>query len=198
MASVTKGGAEFDPAAIERVEWLAQRDLGTTVPATPALDPTGHWTRFLRDSHPPRFPAPGGVAVSEAVDDAGNFGASAAFGLRLGASVEGALASLPGRPGWRCYLADGSKPAALATFAEGDVVLVAVDASAEAGRRSPARAALLHRALTDAIDGGARVIGARVDEDAADHADTTAGLLLAGFAESYRCPRWVDAGLPAS
>jgi hypothetical protein len=226
MVPVTQGGAEFDPAAVERVEWLAQRDLRTTRAADAGADlasdadragdqegpeprakwtgfvfePAGHWTRFLRDAHPPRFPDPAGIEVREATDDSGNFGASATFGLHLPAGAERVLASLPGRPGWRCYLAHagGSTPAAAATFTDGGIVLVAVDATAEAGRRGPARAALLHRIIGDAIEAGARLIGARIDEDSVDRADAAAGLLLAGFTQAYRCPEWVDAGLPAS
>jgi hypothetical protein len=219
VTSVTKGGVEFDPGAVERVEWRAQRELGTMRPgdgggsagspsgSAPAatwtgfgFEPAGHWTRFLRDAHPPRFPAPGGVEVREVGDGSANFGATAAFGLRAGAAPESALASLPGRPGWRCYLAgaEGSTPAAAATLTDGAVVLLAVDASAEAGRRSPAHAALLHRVIDDAIAAGAKLIAARLDDEAEDRAEAAAGLLLAGFAEAYRCPEWVDAGLPAS
>ena len=58
--------------------------------------------------------------------------------------------------------------------------------------------ALLHRALADATQAGARLIGARVDEEAERSGDAAAGLLLAGFEKAYRCPAWVDAGLPAS
>jgi hypothetical protein len=197
------GPAGFDPAAIERVEWLAQRELGAPVPEREpgASGSSGRWVRFLRDGHAPRFPAPGGVEVS-VVDAAGgeSFGSIVAFGLGLPARTESALAALPCRPGWRCYVAPGGKaPAAAATFAEGPVVLLALDASREAGRRSPARMALLHRAIADATEAGALVLGARVDAPAdAPRKETAAGLLLAGFKESHPCPDWVDAGLPAS
>lgn len=205
MTPVAKGGAEFDPTVVERVEWRAQRDLGAPTDGEAAwgpagFDPPGHWRRWLRGAHPPRFRAPGGVEVTPvARGDAESFAATAAYGLRLPASTEAAFAALPGRPGWRCYLTrSGSAPAALATFSDGQVALLAADASAEVGRRSPAHLALLHRVLADAIEGGARLIGARIDEETERSGDAAAGLLLAGFEKSYRCPAWVDAGLPAS
>jgi hypothetical protein len=213
MAPQTKGGTGFDPAAIEAVEWLARRDLGAPVPGSGpesvaaewrggGFGDDGDWRRYLRGPHPPRFRRPGGVEVSAVGpdDDAESFGATAAFGLRAPARTGSAFASLPGRPGWRCYVAHAGSapPAAAATFAEGPIVLLAVDATAEAGGRSTARAALLHRVLTDAIEAGARVIGARVDEADDSRHDDAAGLLLAGFEAAYLCPAWVDARLPAS
>jgi len=207
MTPITKGGAEFDPAAVERVEWRAQTDLGAALPAsgdsTWGLDgfqPAGRWRRFLRDSHPPRFPAPGGVDVREVEPgDSQSFGATAAFGLGQSAKTEVAFAALPGKPGWRCYVTRASRaPAAAATFADGSIVILAIDATREAGRRSPARAALLHRVIEDSIEAGARLLGARIDGQADGANDAVAGLLLAGFEKSYLCPAWVDAGLPAS
>lgn len=211
MASITKGGIEFDPAAVERCEWQAQRDLGASVPASisktegsqwglEGFRPAGHWRRLLRDAHPPRFQAPRGVEVSEiGPGDSESFGATAAFGLGLPASTESAFAALPGKTGWRCYVTDaGRAPAAAATFADGPIVILAVDASAAAGRRSPARAALLHRVIGDSIEAGGRLIAARIDEEAEGTSEAVAGLRLAGFEKSYLCPAWVDAGLPAS
>ncbi|HTR75479.1 MAG TPA: hypothetical protein VMH33_09530 [Solirubrobacterales bacterium] len=210
MAALTKGGSEFDPAALELVEWRAQRDLGAPVPDSPpagaggwgvdGFDPAGRWRRWLRDAHPPRFPAPAGIeVVGVGVGDSESFAATAAFGLRLPARTEAAFAALPGKAGWRCYVARaGSAPAAAATCTDGPTTLLAVDATAEVGRRSPARAALLHRVIEDAIADGVALIAARTDEGAEGHGDAAAGLLLAGFEKAYRCPAWVDAGLPAS
>jgi hypothetical protein len=212
MAARTKSGTGFDPAAVEAVEWLARRDLGAPVPGSgPAsvadewrgggFGDEGHCRRFLRDPHPPRFRRPGGVEVAAVgpEDDAESFGATAAFGLRAPARAGSTFASLPGNAGWRCYVAHAGSapPAAAATFAAGPIVLLAVDATVEAGGRSAARAALLHRVLSDAIEADARVIGARVDEADASRKDAAAGLLLAGFKAAYLCPAWVDARLPA-
>ncbi|MBN9623325.1 MAG: hypothetical protein J0H06_10270 [Actinobacteria bacterium] len=223
MAPATKGGAKFDPVAVEQVEWRAQRDLGARVPAAEptdadgarasdgepsggeaawglgGFDPPGRWRRWLRDGHPPRFRVPGDVAITVVeAGDTGSFAATAAFGLHLPARAEAGFATLPGKPGWRCYLTSvGESPAALATFADGPIVLIALDATAEAGRRSPAHMALLHRAISDATRGGAGVIGARLDEESGER-EAAAPLLLAGFEKAYRCPSWVDAGLPAS
>jgi hypothetical protein len=92
----------------------------------------------------------------------------------------------------------GSAPAAAATFTDGPIALLAVDATAEVGRRSPSRAALLRRVIEDTMEDGARLICARIDIDAEGSGDAASGLLLAGFEKSYLCPRWVDSALPAS
>jgi hypothetical protein len=211
MASVTKGGASYDPVAVERVEWSVQRELGASVPDSSTgadgakwgllgFDPSGHWRRFLRDAHPPRFRVPDGIDVT-AVEpgDSASFGATAAFGLGLPALTEAAFAALPGKPGWRCYVTQaGRAPAAAATFTDGPIALIAVDATAEAGRRSPSRAALLHRVIEDAIEDGSRLICARIDVDGERSNDAASGLLLAGFEKSYLCPLWVDSAFPAS
>jgi hypothetical protein len=211
MASVTKGGASYDPVAVERVEWSVQRELGAPVPdsLTPAdgakwgllgFDPSGHWRRFLRDAHPPRFRVQDGIEVTAVeAGDSASFGATAAFGLGLPARTEATFASLPGKPGWRCYVTQaGRAPAAAATFTDGQVALLAVDATAEVGRRSPSRAALLYRVIEDAIEDGARLICARIDIEGKGSNDAASGLLLAGFEKSYRCPLWVDSAFPAS
>src|ERR1700761_8629999 len=167
MASVTKGGTKFDPAAVERVEWSAQRELGAPVPdplpgtagavwGLGGFEPSGHWRRFLRDAHPPRFPAPDVDVTAVEPGDSASFGATAAFGLGLPARAEAAFAALPGKSGWRCSVTRaGSAPAAAATFTDGPIALLAVDATAEAGRRSPSRAALLYRVIGDSIESGA-------------------------------------------
>jgi hypothetical protein len=222
MTPITKGGVEFDPTAVELLERKAQGDLAAPVSGSGAVDgdstwgldgfqPAGHWRRYLRDTHPPRFPAPGGVEVtlvaasgpagSASTTDASTeaFGATAAFGIGLPAQTEAAFATLPGKPGWRCYVTSaGRAPAAVATFTDGSIVLLAVDATAATGRRSPARSALLHRVISDAIEAGTRLLAARIDERAEEASEAVAGLLLAGFEKSYLCPAWVDAGLPAS
>ena len=92
----------------------------------------------------------------------------------------------------------GSAPAAAATFTDGPIALLAVDATAEAGRRSPSRAALLYRVIGDSIESGAGLICARIDVAAEGSGDATAGLLLAGFEKAYLCPLWVDEAFPAS
>jgi hypothetical protein len=201
MTPTTKGGAEFGPEAIERIEWLAQRDLGAAVPSSQPdrLEPAGHWRRYVRDAHPPRFPAPDGIEVATVeVGGAAPFAATAVFGLRQPARVEDALAALPGKPGWRCYVTrtGGDAVASAAIFTADEISVLAIDA-ATANRRSAARSALLHRIIEDAIASGSRLIAARADEQS-EGRDAAAGLLLAGFEKAYLCPAWVDAGLPAS
>ncbi len=212
MAAVTKGGTEFDPGAVERVEWSVQREFGAPVPDSPTggdgakwgllgFEPSGHWRRFLRDAHPPRFRVPDGVEVT-AVEpgDSASFGATAAFGLGLPALTESAFAALPGKPGWRCYV-DSRREAPRPPPRPSPTGRSSCSPSTRPPRRAgaaPPRAALLHRVIADAIEAGARLICARIDVEAEALDDAAAGLLLAGFEKSYLCPLWVDAGFPAS
>ena len=72
----------------------------------------------------------GSTVIVSAVEpgDSAPFGATAAFGLGLPARTETIFASLPDKPGWRCYVTRaGNAPAAAATFTDGQVALLAVD-----------------------------------------------------------------------
>jgi hypothetical protein len=206
----------------EAVEWSRERGARVYAPLTPGrlgfesterwlrqndFEPAGAWLRFIRDAHPPRFPAPGGVEVVAADDPdweanglGASFGSTIAFKLRIPNWTSALFAALPGRPKWRCYAAETRRgSASAAVYIDGDIALLAIDSTAEPPEESNTRAALLHRFIEEAGAAGATTLAARIDQrgdDPPHHG--AAGLLLAGFREAYRCPGWIDARLPAS
>ncbi|HEY5333585.1 MAG TPA: hypothetical protein VIJ21_08570 [Solirubrobacterales bacterium] len=221
LLGAAEPGAADEGFLAEAVEWCRGRDARAYAPLVPGrlgfdraqawlerddFERSGGWVRFARDPHPPRFPKPEGIEVRpvEPGDDTpfgfeASFGASSTFGVRVPSWLASVLAALPGRDGWRCYvaLAEGGDAAAAAVFDDGPITVLAVDTAWEIGENR-ARPALLHRIIVDAAAAGAKAIAARVDERADGPPKSAAtGLLLAGFEEAYRCPGWVDARLPA-
>ncbi|MBA3865170.1 MAG: hypothetical protein H0X42_02295 [Solirubrobacterales bacterium] len=151
--------------------------------------------KFVRDAHPPRFRVPGDVEVIElgAVEE-GPFGSIAATGFGLPAWAGSLFAELPGREGWRCYLAriDGEAQACGAMFVDGTVAELGIDATLESARRRGCQLALLHRRIHDAAWAGCTTLFAETGERA--EGDRPAGsysdLLRAGFEEAYLRPNW--------
>jgi hypothetical protein len=174
------GAASSDDAeALLRVEGLA---------------PGPGWVKFVRDAHPPRFSPPDDVEVVEVTEPAAEpFGAivAAAFGMPAwGAEL---FASLPGREGWRCYVAkvDGAAHAAGATLLDGHMAEFGVGATLEPARRRGCQQALLHRRIIDAADAGARLLFVETAERVEDRpADSFRNILEAGFEQAYVCPNW--------
>jgi hypothetical protein len=221
LLGAAEPGAADEGFLAEAVDWCRERGVRSYTPLTPGrlglesaeswlkgngFEPAGAWLRFTRDGHPPRFPAPGGIEVLTADDPgwgtngiAADFGSTIAFKLRLPNWTSALFAALPGRPNWRCYVAETERgSAAAAAYLDGDIALLAIDSTAGPVEERDARAALLHRFIEDARAAKAGLLGARIDQrvDAPPH--PSSGLLLAGFEEAYRCPGWVDARLPAS
>jgi hypothetical protein len=223
LLGAAEPGAADEGFLAEAIEWCRDRGARAYVPLVPGrlgFDPTqawlerndfersGGWVRFVRDPHPPRFPEPEGIQVRrvEPGDDTpfgswATFGSSSTFGAGFPSWLASVLAELPGRDGWRCYATlseEGDPAAAAAVFDDGSITVLVIDTAGEIGENH-ARPALLHRVIVDAAAAGAKAIIARVDERADGPPRSAAtGLLLAGFAEAYRCPGWVDARLPAS
>src|SRR5215218_11338057 len=70
------------------------------------FEPTYAWMKFVRDPHPPRFPAPADVEVVElAAADEEPFGTIAAVGFGMPVWAADFFAHLPGWDRWRCYVA---------------------------------------------------------------------------------------------
>jgi hypothetical protein len=208
-------GAADEGFLAEAVGWCREREAKVYVPLVPGqlgfdaaqgwlerngFEPSGGRRRFVRDAHPPRFPEPEDVQVSAVEgDDGASFGSWATFGAAHPGWVAGLLAALPGRPGWRCYLAHPAHgtSAAGAVFADGSIAIVALASSWDAVA-DHTRSGLLHRIIVDAAAAGASTIAAQIDEPAdGPPRSAAAGLLLAGFEAAYRCPGWSDARLPA-
>ncbi|HEX8751935.1 MAG TPA: hypothetical protein VF731_00840 [Solirubrobacterales bacterium] len=213
-ASEPEAVASGDLAAA--VDWAASKGVTPCVPVAPGLpqsaaaerwlseagfEPDRPWMKFVRDAHPPRFPAPGGVEVVEVGSGTGEpFGMIAATGFGLPAWAAGYFAQLPRTDGWRCYVArvDGVAQACGAMLVDGEVAELGIAATLEGGRRRGCQLALLRRRILDAADAGCELLfvetGARVQGQAASSYRNT---LRAGFEEAYLRPHWVPGGGPS-
>jgi GNAT superfamily N-acetyltransferase len=155
------------------------------------------WMKLVRGAEPPRDAATAlrvepagardGVALAEV--------ASASFGL--GPSFGAALAALPGRPGWHCFLAwHGRIPVATGVcFVRGEAAWLGVGATLPAYRRWGAHRALLSARIRAAAAAGARELYVETGERVAGRPDQSyRNLLHAGFRELYRRPNLVCPG----
>ena len=195
------------------LEWTRDQDVAAYVPVTPelpeteiaealvtavGLSPGYPWMKFLRDAHPPRFKAPDDVEVTEIGADSGEpFATIVAAGFGLPAWAASLFAGLPGRQGWRCYVArvDGETGACGAMLLDGEVAVFGPSATLEPARRRGCQLALLRRRIEDAVTTGCRLLfvetGARVESRPAG---SYRNILRAGFEEAYLCPNWQLSG----
>jgi GNAT superfamily N-acetyltransferase len=172
------------PGSAAAEEWL--RELG--------FEPTYAWMKFVRDPHPPRFPAPDGVEVVEVSDpDEEPFGAIAALGFGMPAWGADLFAHLPGRNGWRCYVArvGGEACGCGAMLIEDGIAEFGIGATLEQARGRGCQTALLHRRICDAAAAGCRTLLVETGERVPDRPSTSyRNILKAGFAEAYLRPNW--------
>jgi hypothetical protein len=195
------------------LEWGRERGVAFTVqvpPGEPETDaaeaalraagfaPAYGWMRFVRDVHPPRFSPSEEVEVVElTAPDQEPFGAIAATAFGLPAWGAELFASLPGRPGWRCYVGklDGAAQAAGAMFLDGEVAELGIGATVEPARGRGAQLTLLHHRIADAAAAGARLLFVETGERVPGRPSTSYGnILRAGFEEAYVCPNWAAPG----
>lgn len=216
MLNLVLGATEPDAVAGGHlgaaVEWAGGRDVSPCVPVTPGLPGTaaaeswlsengfaggGSWMRFVRDPHPPRFRAADDVEVLElsgAEDEPFGIVAATGFGMPVWASAF--FAGLPGREGWRCYVArlDGETRACGAMLIHDRVAEFGVSATLESGRRR-CQLALLHRRIVDAGAAGCHTLFVETGERDGDRpAGSYRNILRAGFEEAYLCPNWKPSG----
>jgi GNAT superfamily N-acetyltransferase len=211
MLNMLLGAAE-DPAGgslSQAVAWAEERGATPYVPLTPGLSgaaeaegwlqehgfaPAYAWMKFVRDPHPPRFPAPDGVEVVELADsDEAPFGTIAAVGFGLPAWGAEFFAHLPGRDGWRCYVAkiDGEAQACAAMLVEEGIAEFGVAATLEPARGRGCQTALLHRRICDAAAAGCRTLFVETGERVPDRPSASyRNILKAGFEEAYLRPNW--------
>ena len=210
-----------DPGAVAggqlaaAVGWVRSRGVSPYVSVPPGREDTAaaeawlagngfvsahSWMKFIRDPHPPRFAAPGGVEVVELGDPAQEpFGMIAATGFGMPAWAAAFFAGLPGREGWRCYVAivDGEAQACGAMLIDDGVAAFGVGATLEPARRRGCQLALLHRRIVDAAEAGCRTLFVETGERVEDRpAGSYRNILRAGFKEAYLCPNWRLAGNP--
>jgi len=189
--------------------WTGELGLAPYFPVTPGLpgsaaaeawlrengfEPGYAWMKFVRDPHPPRFPLPDGVEVVELHEgDEEPFGTIAAVGFRAPSWGSHLFAHLPGRDGWRCYVArvDGEAQACAAMLVEDGISEFGVAATLEAARGRGCQTALLHRRICDAAEAGCHTLFVETGERVSDRPSASyRNILKAGFEEAYLRPNW--------
>jgi GNAT superfamily N-acetyltransferase len=190
-------------------EWARARGVEQYVPVTPGVagadaaeawlaangfEPGYAWMKFVRDPHPPRFAAPDSVEVVELTSgDAEPFGMIAATGFGLPAWASAFFADLPGRDGWRCYVArvDGEAQACAAMHVHAGIAEFGIAATLEPARGRGCQLALLRRRILDAADAGCHTLFVETGERVPDRPSTSyRNILRAGFEEAYLRPNW--------
>jgi GNAT superfamily N-acetyltransferase len=211
MLNLLLGAAES--SAVENLaaaaDWAEAKGVAPYVPVTPALpysdaaegwlqengfEPAYGWMKFVRDPHPPRFPAPKDVEVVElAGPDQEPFGTIAAIGFGLPAWGAEFFAHLPGRDGWRCYVAkiDSEAQGCAAMLIDGGIAEFGVAATLEGARGRGCQTALLHRRICDAAEAGCHTLFVETGERVPNRPSASyRNILKAGFKEAYLRPNW--------
>lgn len=205
-------GAADDPSGkglAAAASWAESRGVAPYVPVTPGLpgsaaaeawlrehgfDRAYAWMKFVRDAHPPRFPTPEGVEVVElTAPDEEPFGTIAAIGFGLPAWAADFFSQLPGRTGWRCYIArvEGEAQACGAMLADEGIAEFGIAATLEQARGRGCQTALLHRRILDAAEAGCHTLLVETGERVPDRPSASyRNILRAGFEEAYLRPNW--------
>ncbi|HEX5525813.1 MAG TPA: GNAT family N-acetyltransferase [Solirubrobacterales bacterium] len=213
MLNLVLGAAEDAERGGEGLEtaiaWVAEQGVSPYVPVTPGLPGAAAaetwlqgngfergygWMKFVRDPHPPRFPAPDGVEVVEVTaPDEEPFGMIAATGFGMHPWAADFFAHLPGREGWRCYVArvDGEAQACGAMLIDEGIAEFGIGATLEAARGRGCQSALLHRRILDAGEAGCHTLFVETGERIPDRPSISyRNILRAGFVEAYPRPNW--------
>jgi GNAT superfamily N-acetyltransferase len=212
VLGATEPGAVADGHLAAAVEWAGSLGVNLYVPVSPGdpgseaaerwlgangLVPGYAWMKFVRDAHPPRFKAPGGVEVVEVSDPAAEpFGMIAATGFGLPAWAAAFFADLPGRESWRCYVGkvDGQTQACAAMQIHAGVAELGIAATLEPARGRGCQLALLRRRLLDAAEAGCHTLFIETGERVPHRSSTSyRNILRAGFEEAYLRPNWKPA-----
>jgi GNAT superfamily N-acetyltransferase len=149
--------------------------------------------KFVRDAHPPRFKLPPVEVVELTGGEQEPFGMIAATGFELPAWASTFFAQLPGRDGWRCYVArvEGASQACAAMHVNGAVAEFGVAATLEPARGRGCQTALLHRRITDAAAAGCKTLLVESGERVPGRPSASyRNILRAGFTEAYVRPNW--------
>ena len=206
LGAAENSGAEHLAAASE---WAETQGVAPYVPVTPGLagsaaaedwlrgngfEPAYAWMKFVRGPHPPRFPSPKGVEVAELNgDDEEPFGTIAAIGFGLPAWAAELFAHLPGREGWRCYVAKigGEAQGCAAMLIDDGVAEFGVAATLDQARGRGCQTALLHRRICDAAEAGCHTLFVETGERVPNRPSASyRNILKAGFEEAYLRPNW--------
>jgi len=210
ILNLVLGAAEASEADLEyAIAWTEEHDVSPCIPLTPGLPGSAQaegwlrergfehgyaWMKFVRDAHPPRFPAPADVEVVElSAADEEPFGTIAAVGFGMPAWAASYFAHLPGRDGWRCYVArvEGKAQACAAILIEDGIAEFGIAATLEEARGRGCQTALLHRRILDAAEAGCDTLFVETGERVPDRpSGSYRNILKAGFEEAYLRPNW--------
>jgi GNAT superfamily N-acetyltransferase len=213
MMNLVLGAAEAAESGseqlVEALEWALSKGVSPYVPVSPGLPGSqaaedllqergfvrGYaWMKFVRDPHPPRFRSPDGVEVVELDDpDREPFGMIAATGFGMFPWAADFFAHLPGREGWRCYVArvGGEAQACAAMHVDEGIAEFGIAATLEAARGRGCQTALLHRRILDAAAAGCHTLFVETGERVPDRPSASyRNILRAGFEEAYLRPNW--------
>jgi GNAT superfamily N-acetyltransferase len=205
----TAPGAVGSGHLADAVAWMSSRGVAPHVPVGPGLaeseavetwlasngfEPGYAWMKFVRDSHPPRFRPPAGVEVVELTSpEQAPFGMIVATGFGAPPWAAALFSELPGRAGWRCYVAqiDGTPQACAAMRIDGGIAEFGLAATLEPARGRGCQLALLHQRISDAAAEGCRLLFVETGERVPDRPSASyRNILRAGFEEAYLRPNW--------
>lgn len=210
MMNLVLGAPEAEEKDLEwALAWADEHGVSPYVPVTPGLpgsraaeawlqahgfDPAYAWMKFVRGPHLPRFPAPDGIEVVElGATDEEPFGTIAAVGFGLPPWAADFFAHLPGREGWRCYVARvaGKAQACAAMLVEDGIAEFGIAATLEEARGRGCQTALLHRRICDAAEAGCHTLFVETGERVPGRPSASyRNILSAGFEEAYLRPNW--------
>jgi GNAT superfamily N-acetyltransferase len=117
----------------------------------------------------------------------------AATGFGLPAWAAAFFADLPGREGWRCYVArvDGEPQACAAMHLHQGIAEFGIAATLEPARGRGCQLALLRRRILDAIEAGCHTLFVETGERVPERPSSSyRNILRAGFEEAYLRPNW--------
>lgn len=210
MINLLLGAAEAQTEDLEAATaWAEEQGATPYVPLTPDLPGSAgaeEWLqrngfttaygsmKFVRDPHPPRFPDPDGIEVVEVTaPDQEPFGTIAAIGFGMPAWGAEFFAHLPGRKGWRCYVAriDGEAQGCGAMVIDDGIAELGIGATLEQARGRGCQTALLRRRIAAAAEAGCQTLLVETGERIPGRPEASyRNILKAGFAEAYPRPNW--------
>lgn len=193
----------------EAIEWVESFGVDYYVPLTPGalgtpsaedwlnrrgFEQASRWIKFVRGASPPELPEPPGVEVFELEKGEGEGLATiAAEGFGLPSWAGTFFFDLPGREGWRCYVAvvDGIGQACGAMLVHEGLAGFGVAATMESARGRGCQTALLHRRILDAVASGCHTLIVEAGERTPDPPATSyRNIVQAGFRAAYLRPNW--------